>query len=420
MDYIYILGVKIHRIKREEILKQIERFLKSDSFHYIVTINPEFAMEAQKDKEFRKILNDADLSIADGTGLKIASWAFGHNLYRVTGADLTEDALKIAEQKKCSVYFFIWKNGLSDAEDVKKVLKRGFGDSLFKEDYRFDGQEIERDGRDIDWQKFAKAKPDILLVGLGAPFQEKLIYKMIRNGIPSEKSPLTPLFQRGEDMTVKLAMGIGGSFDFLTGKRKRAPKLMRNLGLEWFWRMCRLAQPPYNYFYRFKRIFTAVFIFPFNVVKWRLRMQFCYRKGITAIIVNKENKILLCKSAYDENNWQFLQGGSEKNESVEDTVQREIFEELGTTKIKIIKRLTEKIKYRSNQERHIRRLVKMKYGYKGQVKDIFVVMFLGKDNEIKLDKREFVDYQWVSKDELMKKLHPDRKKVGEIALKNLI
>lgn len=398
MDYIYILGVKIHRIKREEILKQIEKFLESDSFHYIVTINPEFAMEAQKDKEFRKILNDADLSIADGTGLKIASWAFGHNLYRLTGADLTEDVLKIAEQKKCSVYFFIWENGLSDVEDVKKVLERDFASPLF----RFDGQAIERDGRDIDWQKFKKAKPDILLVGLGAPFQEKLIHEY------------------ANQFHVKLAMGIGGSFDFLTGKRKRAPKLMRNLGLEWFWRMCRLAQPPHNYFYRFKRISTAVFVFPFNVVKWKLRTQFCYRKGITAIIVNKENKILLCKSAYDGNHWQFLQGGSEKNEPLEDTVKREISEELGTAKIKIIKRLKEKIKYRSKQERHIRGLVKMKYGYKGQVKDIFIVMFLGNNNEIKLDKREFVDYQWVSKEELLKKLHPDRKKVGEIALKNLI
>ncbi|MFH0856698.1 MAG: WecB/TagA/CpsF family glycosyltransferase, partial [bacterium] len=252
MDYIYILGIKLHKIKKKDILKKIKEWLAGDKFHYITTVNPEFILEAQKDKEFKDILNNADLSIPDGMGLKFAAWFFGRNIYRVPGADLTKELLKIEGRK----YFFIWKEGLSGVEDVKRAVNGR--DALqcvsTAAKCEIDGQAIERDGRDIDWKKFNDFSPDILFVGLGAPYQEKLIAKIkaeigqgsddysicqtaevldgecfvkqTNGGIlrpPGARAQNDALFRR----EIKVVIGIGGTFDFLTGKTCRAPKIIR-------------------------------------------------------------------------------------------------------------------------------------------------------------------------------------------------
>jgi len=239
MDCIYILGVKVHKIKKKEALEKVEEFLCNDKFNYITTVNPEFVLQAQKDRQFMDILNNADLSVPDGIGLKFASWVFRKNIYRIAGCELSNDILEVARQKGKKVYFFIWKHGLSDVESVRGELK-------------VEGQGIEKDGSDIDWERLNNSNPDILLVGLGAPYQEKLIYKM------KEKSG------------IKLAMGVGTTFDFLTGAVKRAPKLIRLLGLEWLYRALQPPRPPHKYSYRIKRILRAVIVFPWCVVKGRL------------------------------------------------------------------------------------------------------------------------------------------------------
>ncbi|MFC1612848.1 WecB/TagA/CpsF family glycosyltransferase [Patescibacteria group bacterium] len=242
MNQIYILGVKAHKIKKKEALGKVEEFLSENKFHYITTVNPEFVMQAQKDKQFMEILNDSDLAVADGIGLKFASWVLGSNVYRIAGCELANDILEIARKKEKKVYFFVWKNGLSGVEDVKSVLR----------DLKIEGQSIERDGSDINWEKLNSFKPNILLIGLGAPYQEKIISKM------------------KEKTGIKLAIGVGGTFDFLTGKIKRAPKIFRLMGLEWLYRLLQPSKPPHKYFYRFKRILRAVVVFPWNVVKWKV------------------------------------------------------------------------------------------------------------------------------------------------------
>ncbi len=390
----------------------------------------------------------SNLSIPDGMGLKFAAWFFGRNIYRVPGADLTKELLKIEGRK----YFFIWKNGKSGVEDVKRAVKGR--DTLqcvsTAAKCEMDGQAIERDGQDIDWKKFSDFAPEIVFIGLGAPYQEKLIAKIkaemgqgsdeetiaaqatgvirsvedhvvkqINTGIlrpPGARAQNDAFFRR----ELKVAVGVGGTFDFLTGKVKRAPKIMRVLGLEWLYRMCQPPKPPHDYFYRVKRVLNAVFIFPIEVIKWRMRMIFCYRKGILAVIINKENKILLCERADEKDHWQFPQGGMEENETLEGALLREVCEETGLKDIKIIGKIDKKYKYRINDPRHIKNLIKAKYGFSGQTKDIFIARFFGDDNDVKLDNREFVNYQWVAIDELLDKLHPVRKEVGEMVLKTLI
>lgn len=232
-----ILGIRIDNLSRKEILEKIEFFLNKEKFHQIATVNPEFILQAQKDKEFKSILNQCDLNIADGVGIW---YAFIRNFRflkcRFAGIDLMWEILKIANEKKLSVFLAINKDGLSKYEEIKAKLEKKYPN-------------LDIHGDDIEYTNPSSSKLQnesckLVLCNFGAPFQEKFIHslKSKTNG------------------KIWLAMGVGGSFDFLTGKIKRAPKILRFLGLEWFYRF--LQEPKY----RFKRIFHAVIIFTLRVL----------------------------------------------------------------------------------------------------------------------------------------------------------
>ncbi len=236
-----ILGVLVSKITGKEVLEKIKDWLDGANQHYIVTPNPEIILAARKDEELKTILNKADIAICDGIGLKFVSCFFLNPLKRVQGSDLTYKILKLANEKKYKIYFLNWVDGLSKTEEIKKAVEKKFGP------IEIQGQRIERSGENIDLNEINNFKPDILLVGLGAPWQEKFIAKYLSQ-IPS----------------LKLAMGIGGTFDFITGKIKRAPVIFRYLGLEWLWRLAR--QPR-----RGKRIFNAFIKFPFLFFKSKIK-----------------------------------------------------------------------------------------------------------------------------------------------------
>jgi N-acetylglucosaminyldiphosphoundecaprenol N-acetyl-beta-D-mannosaminyltransferase len=210
MEKIKILGIKIDNITFNHVLSSIENYLNSSKTRYIVTPNPEIILQAQKDKELMDILNTADLAIPDGIGLKIASKFKIKE--RITGTDLMFEIFKKYKSKKYK--FIINENGLSSKKEIIEKANVQIDDNL----------------------------PDIILVGLGCPQQEKWIkYNSIK--YPSAKLILT----------------IGGGFDFLTGKQKRAPLLLRKIGLEWLWRL-------YNQPKRYKRIFNATIIFIWKTI----------------------------------------------------------------------------------------------------------------------------------------------------------
>lgn len=227
-----ILGVKVDDVNIDEVLAQIERWILNPGKHYVVTPNPEFIVAAQKDEVFRKILNDADLSIPDGVGLKLS----GKIKNTVSGTDLMEGLVKLAAEKGFVTGFLGGEDGVAKktAECLKKKypgLKVGFSGS---------GGEVNGMGNkmeDIGYRKETKItdpksnipnpisipSTDILLVAFGHIKQEKWIANNLDN-IP-----------------VKLAMGVGGAFDYLSGRVPRAPAWLRNLGFEWLFRL--LIQP---------------------------------------------------------------------------------------------------------------------------------------------------------------------------------
>ena len=228
-----ILGVRIDNLSKKDVLGKIEPFLSDGKFHQIATVNPEFILEAQKNAEFKNILNNSDLNVADGVGIWFAFLRFGKLLKaRIAGVDLMHDILKMADEKKLSVFLVANKNGLSSWEETRNVISKKYPN-------------IEFSGADLDSLNFSEyqisnTRYQILFCNFGAPYQEKFI-NSLKNDI------------------IVVAMGVGGSFDFITGKAKRAPKGMRIFGLEWLWRL--ILQPK-----RIKRIINAIIIFPIKVL----------------------------------------------------------------------------------------------------------------------------------------------------------
>jgi len=236
-----ILGVKIDSITFEQAITKIDKFICDKKPSQIVTVNPEFIMAAQKDKLFKKILNQADLAVADGFGLILASRYLGKPLKeRIAGVDLTWAICKLAEDRGYSVFFLGGAEGIAKktALRIKKIHQR------LRIAGTFAGKP--RDAKTLEMIK--KTKPDILLVAFGAPKQDKFIYDLNRS-----KDAFHP----------PLAIGVGGTFDYITGVVPRAPELIRTLGLEWLYRL--FKQP-----FRFRRIFTAIVLFPLAVLKQKI------------------------------------------------------------------------------------------------------------------------------------------------------
>jgi N-acetylglucosaminyldiphosphoundecaprenol N-acetyl-beta-D-mannosaminyltransferase len=238
-----ILGVQIDNLDITDLLANVEKFLMDGKQHYIVTPNPEIVIAAQKDKEFLKILNEADISLPDGVGLVWASYYLNKPLkQRITGVDFMLKICEMAEQKNCSIFLLGAKGDV--AQKTAEVLMKKF--PKLKIVGTESGGEIKLEKLSILnsslIEKINNAKPDILFVAFGAPKQEKWIYYYLPS-LPS----------------IKLAMGVGGAFDFISGKVKRAPRFLQKIGLEWFWRF--LLEP-----WRWKRILTATIKFSWKVL----------------------------------------------------------------------------------------------------------------------------------------------------------
>lgn len=203
-----ILGVKIDDLTMTEALSVVEKWIWNPGKHYIVTPNPEMVVAAQQDLDFRRALNDADLSIPDGSGLKFSKKV--RNTF--SGTDFMEQLISLAAEKGFVTGFLGGKEGIAKkcAECLSKKypgLKVAFAET---------GGMVDTKGQATP----VKIPPcDLLFVAFGHLKQEKW---MVAN---LEKIP------------VKVAMGVGGSFDYFSGTVLRAPKFMRNLGLEWLFRL---------------------------------------------------------------------------------------------------------------------------------------------------------------------------------------
>lgn len=220
-----IVGIAIDKLDFLEAQQKVMAFLESNSLNMIFTPNSEMLLDAVKDRELEKILNEAQLVIPDGIGVVIASKFYGTPLKeRVTGVDLSTKILQMGAKRNGKLFLL----GASEesvtaaAEKIKENYKGinivGIRNGYYSED---EEEQI------ID--QISKSGADILFVGLGAPRQEKLIYKY------------------KDRLGVKIALGFGGGIDVYSETVKRAPEFYQKSGLEWFYRF--IKQPS-----RFMRI----------------------------------------------------------------------------------------------------------------------------------------------------------------------
>jgi N-acetylglucosaminyldiphosphoundecaprenol N-acetyl-beta-D-mannosaminyltransferase len=223
-NMVKIVGVSIDKLDFLGAQEKVEEFLEGDSLNMIFTPNSEMLLDAVRDREFENILNEAQLVIPDGIGVVIASKFYGTPLKeRVTGVDLSEKILELGAKKNSKV-FLLGASQESVTAAAEKIQERFKGIHVvgIRNGYYPEGEEEQI----ID--EINKSGAEILFVGLGAPRQEKLIYKY------------------KDKLGVKIALGCGGGLDVLSGTVKRAPEFYQKAGLEWFYRF--IKQPS-----RFKR-----------------------------------------------------------------------------------------------------------------------------------------------------------------------
>jgi len=234
-EYGFFFGISLSSLSKKEILSFVRSSVAGNSLYRIATVGPEFLLRAREDRMFRENLLKADLRIADGVGITIAGWLSGRRIPHCPGADLLSEILKEAEARNLSVFLAIRKSGLSSLEEIQTALLKEYSQlKIIGEEYSVS---------DILHSPFSIPHSDIVFCNFGAPHQEYFLESL-----------------RGQANEVKLAMGVGGAFDFLTGKLPRAPKVLRAIGLEWFWRL--ILQPS-----RWKRIWRAVVVFPVVVIR---------------------------------------------------------------------------------------------------------------------------------------------------------
>lgn len=230
-----ILGVRVHAVNEQQASKQLRWYLDEGVGQYcIFTPNPEILLYASTHRQYRDILNSADLSLPDGYGLRFVSGI----RHRVTGADTANVLLAEANARKLSILAVIRADGRSSAASIQQAIQQKAPQATV---HTLSIQKNET----VPSSAFTDHTPDIILVGLGFPEQEQWLYTYLKN-FP----------------TARIGMAIGGTFDFWTGAAKRAPQWMRSMGVEWLWR---LAHQPK----RIIRIIQAVVIFPLRVLQYR-------------------------------------------------------------------------------------------------------------------------------------------------------
>ncbi len=234
-----ILDVRVDEVTQEEALQKAAGFLIGNSPKTIFTPNPEMLVKAYTDPYFKEVLNRGDLNLCDGRGLELVS---GGKLERLAGIDFMLEVCGLAEKKGVSVYLLGSGSDQVVSMTAKKLQEKFPKLSIvgFDKGPRLTETVLETDDT---CKQINHVQPTILFVAFGMGKQEKWIDQNL-NKLP----------------TVKIAMGVGGSFDFISGKIKRAPLLMRKMGLEWLYRL--MSEPK-----RIGRIINATFKFLYLFIK---------------------------------------------------------------------------------------------------------------------------------------------------------
>lgn len=225
---------KIYNEEENIFYSILEDLLTTNKKKFIITVNPEIIMKSYKNIEIKEmLLNDNNILVPDGISIIKKAKQYNINIKeRITGVDISSKALEICNKNKKSIYLFGSKKEVLDKliininQKYPNINIVGFSDGYVED-------------KDKIMQEIISLSPDLILIALGVPNQELLINKYI------EKA------KKG------VFIGVGGTFDVLSGYKKRAPKLFIKLNLEWMYRI--ICEPT-----RLKRFIQNNIVFMFK------------------------------------------------------------------------------------------------------------------------------------------------------------
>lgn len=208
-----VLGIKIDDINIDQAVEIVRGWLKAEVKHYIVTPNPEIVLMAQKDEQLKKIINNADLAVPDGNGLKIAT-----DIECITpGIDLMEALIKMASENGFTVGLLGGMDRV--AKQARERLLKKY--PKLKVSFAYGDMEVNEEG--VSSTIYHLPSTNLLFVAFGPSKQEKWVAKNL------------------DKISVKVVMTVGGGLDYLSGQVIRAPIWMRKSGFEWLFRL--IVQP---------------------------------------------------------------------------------------------------------------------------------------------------------------------------------
>ena len=448
MMKINIAGLKVDAITKKELLDEVIGRIKRGQKTFVITPYSEFLYHSFQNPPLLEIFNRADFSVADGIGLfwakkfldipltaktywgKVlqAAWQIKYSLAaiifnprwiksalpeKIVGADLVWDLAKLGADNNLSIFLLggfgntpeLAAKQLAQKFPVSKILGRGFSKP---KTLRIAGSSNKNPDDLSVIKEINSANPDILLVAYGPIKQEKWIAEHLQN------------------LNVKLAIGLGGTFDYIAGIKFTPPKFIRYSGLEWLWRL--VTQP-----YRAKRIFNATFGLVWGLWHYKVFMSLPMRPNVAIIIFNQKKEILVCKRnpkdfnvdivantdmEKRQNYWQFPQGGIDGNETIVEAALREANEETGIVNLQFIK-----ISKKTNSYlwgNGLRKFEKnKKFQNKGQVQHIAYFKFTGNQDKIKFYNNEFVNHKWVIAKDLDKIVTKEKAGLTKIVQEDL-
>lgn len=427
---IEVAGLKVGKYTKSELMQELRARISSHTKTFLITPYSETLLASMRHKEIREMLNTADISIADGIGILWADyfmslpltvqnfwlksvqalwqlvWTGASILLRpkllyqrfpekIVGADLIWDLAKLASTNSFKVYLLGGVVGV--AEVVAQKLKQKFPD------LQIVGTSAKKITDPTIIHDVNESGADMLLVAFDHLAQKH----WLAENLPALKA--------------SFGVGLGGTFDYIAGTKRTPPVFIRQSGLEWLWRL--LTQ------FRFRRVFNATIGLMVAMMRYKVYQSCSYRTNAVPIAINQANQVLICKrfpggektsdlaDERFEDYWQFPQGGLERGEDIIVGAQRELAEETGLTKVNYLG--TAQFINRYDWANARRSICFAKFKNRGQEQTTVFFRHLGKDNEVQVDNKEAVDYQWVAINKVVEIVAEERKKHAQIVLDEL-
>lgn len=239
MARIKFMNTDIDNLTMAETLNEIEKLIQKKNCSYVVTPNVDHIVRLEKDEELQKVYKNASLILTDGKPLIwISKWYKTPIKEKISGSDLFLRVCQLAANKNYTMYLLGAAEGVADTA-ARNLMKKYPGLNIvgtYSPPFGFEKNEQEMNKIKTQIQD---VHPDILIVGLGCPKQEKFMYYHCK------------------ELGVPISFGLGASIDFEAGNIKRAPKWMSNHGLEWLYRF---SKEP-------KRLFKRYFVDDLKIIQ---------------------------------------------------------------------------------------------------------------------------------------------------------